>query len=277
MFRRFLFPEKSRNLTFNSQKNGRFAKLFTSDLPKKFFVAKEALRVGTTCDKACLSANKWLWSYKLDVTVDISLWWIRLERVFASNLSLSVKHPSEIVTFLKNCPSGLAQATLAFFSYSPKSLDKLMIDPFFLVMIENIKIPECNHLVLNLNQFTMVSSWRLTQNRIPEFAEMFSSCAQDIRVQDKKIAKRGWQGTGAIYIAICTNLSYINKMYQGEKNVQPFDEGWMPNAQFPNNPSFKREIQTLRMKGISCSYGLLLSAAVIAEISLEAGRASLIL
>lgn len=152
-----------------------------------------------------------------------------------------------------------------------------MIDPFFLVIIEKIKIPECNHLVLNLNQFTIASSWRLTQNRILGFEEFSASCDQDFRVQDKKIAKRGWQGTGPIYIAICTNLSYINKMYQGEKNAQPFDEGWMPNAQFPNNPSFKREIQTLRMKGISCSYGLLLSAAVVAEISLEAGQASLIL
>lgn len=38
-------------------------------------------------------------------------------------------------------------------------------------MIEKIKIPECNHLVLSLNQFTAVSSLRLKMDRIKKYAK----------------------------------------------------------------------------------------------------------
>lgn len=67
-------------------------------------------------------------------------------------------------------------------------------------------MPECNHLVSNPNQ-----------------------------------ARKGSE-SGAIYGAICSNLSYIKNMYLGyvaSENIRPFDEGL--HACFPNNPSFKTE------------------------------------
>lgn len=75
--------------------------------------------------------------------------------------------------------------------------------PFFPFRKKIKKIPECNHLVSNPNQ-----------------------------------ARKGSE-SGAIYGAICSNLSYIKNMYLGKRaeDVQPFDEG--PNTLFPNNPSFK--------------------------------------